>query len=86
MARLKMFSKRDKAAMKKLRQETTPSVIIKPNVMKKLYIVIWLEAIEASDLIAGIFDNEKDANDLHEELLTESSGDYWEVVTKDAAI
>lgn len=50
--------------------------------MKTLYIVIWHEAIEAADLIAGIFDNEVDAKILHDDLVAKSSGDYWEIVIK----
>ena len=54
--------------------------------MKNLYVVIWHEAIEVSDLVAGIFNDEQNAIDFKDKLVAESSGDYWEVITKDAPI
>ncbi len=51
-----------------------------------LYIVIWHEAIEASDLIAGIFKTREEADEHHGLLEHNSSGDYWEVIEKEVEL
>ena len=48
-----------------------------------LYIVIWHEAIDVSDLIAGIFTKEYEAASLVTTLESSSSGEYWEIITKE---
>lgn len=49
----------------------------------KVYIVIWHEAIDATDLVAGVFTTREKAEEHHGLLEHNSSGDYWEVIEKD---
>ena len=51
--------------------------------MKQIYIVIWHEAQEVSDLVAGIFNDEQNALALQDKLNSEATDNYWEVITKD---
>lgn len=51
-----------------------------------LYIVFWHEAITPEDTIAGIFKTESEAEILLSELETGSTGNYWEIFTKEVEL
>lgn len=49
---------------------------------KKVWILIYSEAIDAEMLVAGVFASRDEADKLHARLIESATDDYWDIVER----